>query len=42
LERQGPALLLFLILASQFVGLDVLGWFMNPLQRFFYWLILGW
>ena len=41
LERQGPALLLFLILASQFVGLDVLGWFMNPLRNFFYWLILG-
>ena len=42
LERQGPALLLFLILSSQFLGLDVLGWFMTPLESFFYWLILGW
>jgi Zn-dependent protease len=41
LERQGPALLLFLILASQFLGLNVLGWFMNPFVSFFSRLILG-
>ncbi len=41
LERQGPALLLFLILASQFLGLDVLGWFMNPLVGLFLRLVLG-
>lgn len=41
LERQGPALLFFLILASQYLGLDVLGRFMDPLVWFFSRLILG-
>jgi len=41
LERQGPGLLFFLILASQYLGLDVLGWFMTPSVSFFYRLILG-
>jgi len=41
LERQGPTLLLLLILAGQFLRLDVLGWFMDPLVWFFYKLVLG-
>jgi Zn-dependent protease len=41
LERQGPALLLFLILASQFLGLDVLGRFMDPLVWLFTRFALG-
>jgi Zn-dependent protease len=41
LERQGPALLFFLILASQYLGLNVLGRLMDPLVLFFSRLILG-
>jgi Zn-dependent protease len=41
LERQGPFLLLFLILASQTMGLNILGRFMNPLVTFFARLFLG-
>lgn len=41
LERQGPVVLLLLILAGQFLGLDVLGWFMDPLVWFFSKLVLG-
>jgi len=41
LEQQGPFLLFFLILAGQFIGLDVLGRFMDPLVTFLSRLILG-
>jgi Zn-dependent protease len=41
LEQQGPFLLFFLILAGQFIGLDLLGRFMNPLVTFLSRLILG-
>jgi Zn-dependent protease len=41
LEQQGPFLLFFLILASQFIGLNLLGLFMDPLVSFLSRLILG-
>jgi Zn-dependent protease len=41
LERQGPMLLLLLILAGQFLRFDILGLFMDPLVMFFSRLILG-
>ncbi len=41
LERQGPFLLLFLILVDQQLGLNLLGRFMNPLVAFFGRWILG-
>jgi Zn-dependent protease len=41
LEQQGPFLLFFLILAGQFMGLNLLGRFMDPLVMFFAKLILG-
>jgi Zn-dependent protease len=41
LEQQGPFLLFFLILAGQYMRLDLLGWFMNPLVTFFSRWILG-
>jgi len=41
LERQGPFLLFFLILAGQFTGLNLLWRFMDPLVTFFSRLILG-
>lgn len=41
LEQQGPFLLLFLILVSQFMRLNLLGLFMDPLVSFLSRLILG-
>jgi Zn-dependent protease len=41
IERQGPMVLLLLIFGGQFLGLDLLGWFMDPLVTFFYRWILG-
>jgi Zn-dependent protease len=41
LERQGPFLLFFLIVAGQYMRLDILGMFMNPLVKLFSRLILG-
>jgi Zn-dependent protease len=41
LERQGPFLLFFLILGGQFLRINLLGWFMNPLVRLFSRWILG-
>ncbi len=41
LERQGPFLLFTLILAGQYLRIDLLGWFMDPLVTFFFRLILG-
>jgi Zn-dependent protease len=41
LERQGPFLLFLLILAGQYMRIDLLGWFMDPLVTFFFRLILG-
>jgi Zn-dependent protease len=41
LERQGPFLLFFLILVGQYLRIDLLGWFMDPLVTFFFRLILG-
>jgi Zn-dependent protease len=41
LERQGPFLLFFVILVGQYLRLDLLGWFMNPLITFFSRWILG-
>lgn len=41
LERQGPILLLVLILAGQYFGLDLLGRFMDPLVWLFTRLFLG-
>jgi len=41
LEHQGPTLLFLLILASQFMGLNLLGRFMDPLVTVFYRWILG-
>lgn len=41
LERQGPTLLIVLIIAGQFLGLDLLGRFMDPLVWFFARLALG-
>ena len=41
LERQGPVLLLFLILADQTLGLSLLGRFMDPVALFLARLVLG-
>lgn len=41
LEKQGPILLLILILAGQFLGVDLLGRFMDPLVWLFTRLFLG-
>ncbi|MBC7261194.1 MAG: site-2 protease family protein, partial [Chloroflexi bacterium] len=41
LEQQGPFLLLLLILSSQFLGLNLLWRFMDPLVMFFARLMLG-
>lgn len=41
LEQQGPFLLFFLILIGQFMGLNLLGLFMDPLVSFLSRLILG-
>ena len=41
LERQGPILLFVLILAGQYLGLDLLGRFMDPLVWLFTRLFLG-
>lgn len=41
LERQGPFLLLILIIGSQTMGLNILGRFMDPLVMFFARLVLG-
>jgi Zn-dependent protease len=40
-ERQGPFLLFFLILAGQYLRIDLLGWFMDPLVTLFLRWILG-
>jgi Zn-dependent protease len=41
LERQGPFVLLFLILIGQYLRIDLLGWFMDPLVTVFSRWILG-
>jgi Zn-dependent protease len=41
LEKQGPVLLLLLILAGQYLRVDILGTLMDPAVRLFSRLILG-
>ncbi len=41
MERQGPLYLLLLIIATQVLGLNLLGWLLGPPMTFFYHLIVG-
>ncbi|MBI2955096.1 MAG: site-2 protease family protein [Chloroflexi bacterium] len=41
LENYGPAILLLVIFAGPFVGINILGMLMRPLMNALYWLIMG-
>jgi Zn-dependent protease len=40
-QQQGPFALLVLIIVSQFLGINILGWLIGPPSRFFYQLVVG-
>lgn len=42
LRRYGPMLLILLIVATQFLGINLIGWLIGPPARFFYRSIVGW